>query len=189
MQGHASTSKESIGWLVWAPLLPEHATIRWPSEALDPLHPPQGRNIPAEAYNGLSMQDRDALKHALQQLSRAAHATGASLQGNEDQQLAEALAASAAEALERRDCGGEGDDERTAAAASSGVNAEGKAGTSNSAARRMQPARAATPPKVLVNLFGTHKLLWMDRCQLLDFDEHRECAARPTSPQHHLQRP
>ena len=196
LQDQSSTSKESIGWLVWAPFLPEHPTIRWPSEAVDPLHPPKGRTVPEEAYKGLSLEDRDSIKHSMQQLARTAHATGAPAVGAsidvesiEAQQLKEALVASVAEASNHVGCEGgppenvrdgldapEEPHARTAnAAASNGAKVKSKGGRGVSVVRRVQPVRDATPTKVLVNLFGTHKLLWMSRSQLLDFDEHRQC--------------
>lgn len=174
LQDQNSTSKESIGWLVWAPFLPEHPALLWPSEAMDPLHPPKGRHVPPEAMKGLSKEDQDTLNHAIQQKSRdaAAYGTNASIDDIEQQQLQDAIAGTSNNLPDASLSDAQADE------AAKGTNgaAKGKGRKGNAGVRRVQPLRAANPPKVLVNLFGTHKLLWMDRSQLLDFDEHREYA-------------
>lgn len=175
LQDQSSTSKESIGWLVWAPFLPDHPTLLWPSEAIDPLCPPQGRKVPPEAYKGLSKDDQDTLQHAIQQLSRDASAYGAKASADdiEQHQLQAAMAASK-NVPDGSDSGAQAAEVSNVANVNGQSKAKGKGGKGAAVLRRVQPVRSANPPKVLVNLFGTHKLLWMDRSQLLDFDEHHE---------------
>jgi hypothetical protein len=184
LQDQNSTSKESIGMLVWAPFLPEHPKLQWPGEAIDPLCPPKGRQVPPDAFKGLSKEDQDAFKHALQQSARerAAYGANATLDEIEQQQLQAAIAASTAAAA--GDCSGASQAAVPPNTEIASTDAKGRRGKGAVAARRMQPVRAATPTKVLVNLFCTHKLLWMDRSQLLDFGAHRKCApaSLPPSP-------
>lgn len=180
MQDQNSTNKECIGWLVFAPFLPEHPTLLWPSEAIDPLCPPKGRKVPQEAYNALSKDDFDTLKHLQQQSQRDAALYGPNgAEGDaEDQQIKIAVAASVAvsQELQEADPGG-GDHSGLPVNGNDGDHAK-KATNSKKkrtiAVRRTQPVRAPKAPKVLVNLFSTHKLLWMDRSQLINYGEHQK---------------
>lgn len=145
--------------------------VMWPAEMLDASKLPRGRSIPREALVSLNQTERTLLQQHVEMANPKGHSVERLLL--EGLHSKEPPAAVPVESPPKEDITGNGGAPEVAVANSSVKKGMMQKKGGN---KRAGGGRQCNVPKVFVMFFGSSRWCWMSPDQLLNFQEHKECA-------------